>query len=453
VTAYLLGISLFILAAIATQSILGRLLSKRIPIPSVIFFPILLAGMAVFQAGEIAGNSVLMDAGGLVVITSFVAFLGQFVVLRLARREIAKRNGQVLAVIWFIVFLWIGLGYYSFPILWLPYVSDFWIRTMDVYRIWLYFALPMCLLAALGFVRSATRLWSRKPALTLVLLALMVAPMASGVALKENFALNESVNGVLPYTAANAEIPQSIINYFRNDPSQGRILGIDVPFWIYVLPSYVNKPILDGWYPQSKLVVPLVDINDYRLDDLETASDTGRIETWKALISNSQLLDVTWVMVGVTVGKPAASSLFDTLAQANFVQQAVVPYQSVQLMIFKAKNVPTFVDTNGIEVKAVSQPTPDKIMVKLNPTSGPGTLLIKEAYFPTWSAEADGIPLSVRRDASTGYILLNIPPLTSQVTLNQIPQSNSWNMVSALSLMICIVLAAMGMLNRRGSKR
>jgi hypothetical protein len=452
VTSYLLGIAQFVLAAMATQSILSRVLAKRIPVNAVVFFPILLLGMVLFQAGELlpVAYSALTVVGRVVVIASFVIFLGQFVVLRAARQVISRQNGSFLIIAWFVIFLWVGLGYYSMPLLWLPYIREFWIKTMDVYRVWLYLALPMSLLAAVGFLRSATRIWKNRPAYTLMLLALIITPIASGVALKANYAFNNPINGVLPYTAANAEIPQPVIDYFRNDPSQGRILGIEVPLWIYVLPNYVGKPILDGWYPQSKLVTPLVDVNDYRIDDLETTDAAVRLETWKSLIANSTLLDVTWVMLGnITI----ANSLQDSITAANFTQQAVIPYQSGELMIFKTGNVPAFVEANGTQVQALSRPTPDKIIVTLSPSSSASTILIKEAYFPTWAAETDRGRLIVPRESSAGFIQVTVPPDTSQVILHQTPQSNVWNMVSAISLATCVALSAIVILKERRSSR
>ncbi len=454
VTSYLLGIAQFVLAAVAAQSVLGRVFSKRIPLQPLLFFPILLLGMALYQAGEIVASPVLENSGTLVVIASFIVFLGQFIVLRSPRGIISSQNGQVLSVLWFVIFLWIGLGYRSLPLLWLPYISDFWIKTMDVYRIWLYLALPMSLLAAIGLLRSSNRIWNRRPVLTLLLLALVITPIASGVVLKANYTFNQSVNGLLPYSAANAEIPPSVINYFRNDPSSGRILGINVPFWIYVLPNYVGKPILDGWYPQSKLVTPLVNINDYRLDDLETTDEATRLETWGSLVGNSTLLDITWVMVGVVPGNSSVSySLISAITDANFTQQVVIPYQSVELLIFKAKNAPSLVDAKGTIVDAVSQPTPDKIIVTLSTEPVTATILIKEAYFPTWAAEANGQSLNVQRESSTGYMLVTVPPDTAQVTLYQIAQPSTWNLVSGVSMVVILILGTGLLLNRRLSGR
>ena len=101
-------------------------------------------------------------------------------------------------LLWFIVFLWIGLGYYALPLLWVPVIGSIWTRTMDVYRIWLYLAIPLSLLAALGFLRCAAKLLYWKRVTVVFLIALVVAPVGAGVVLKMNYAFSHTVNAVLP---------------------------------------------------------------------------------------------------------------------------------------------------------------------------------------------------------------------------------------------------------------
>ena len=454
VTSYLLGIAQFILAVVGVQVILTKIFARKLRVNAILFFPILFAGMILFQEGEITSSLALKGAGEILVVGSFVIFLGQFLVFRDARKVLSKHDGILFAVIWFVVFLWIGLGYYALPILRLPYLADIWIRTMDVYRIWLYLGLPMCMLAARGFLRSMITLRARKPALVLLLLALTITPIALSAGLKANFVFNSRVNPILPYTAGNAEIPKEVIDYFNNDPSQGRILGISVPLWIYVLPNYVGKPIIDGWYPQSKLVTQLVRINDYRLDDLETTNDTARLDTWKTLIASSRQLDVTWVMIGT---QELASDMVDALSQAEFTKQLTVPYQMTapfqggELVIFKAQKVPSYVDAPEGFVQRVARPNPDKIMLNTSPSSRTTTIVVKEAYFPTWAAEADGKGLTVEKQQSTGFIMLEVPPDTHNVTLYQASQSSLWSIVSSVSLTICLALSVILLIQKRRS--
>ncbi len=461
VASYLLGIAQFILAAVAVQSIVGRTFGKRIPIEATMFFPILFGGMAVFQSGEGVKNGALRDLGGLIVAASFVIFLGQFILLPSARHLLSRHNGTLLAVLWFLIFLWLGLGYYSLPILRLPYINTIWTKTMDVYRIWLYLAIPMGLLAARGLQRSASKLLSWKPVSVILLLALAITPITVSVALKMNYAFNNQVNLVLPYSTANAEIPPAIINYFRSDPAQGRILAINVPFWIYVLPNYAGKPIIDGWYPQTKLVTQLVDINDYRIDDLETQSnDSARVDIWRGLVEKAQLLDITWVMIGDN------GTLANTIMRnTNFTEQLNIPYGNVcktghqcthvDLVVYKAMQTPSPIETTPAsqDLISITRPNPDEIILRLNSPQQDRTMVVKEAYFPTWAATADGQNLPVMRDSDTGYILLMIPAGTTQVILYQKPATNIWNMISVISLIICLCLSAILLTRRTKSGR
>jgi hypothetical protein len=447
VASYLLGLVQFILAAVAIQSILGRNFAKRIPINVTVFFSFLLAGMALFQAGELSASSVIEILGEVIVALSFVAFLAQFVFIRYVRGLVSRRNGNIFAVFWFTVFLWLGLGYYALPVLQLPIINAIWTKTMDVYRIWLYLALPMSGLAARGIVRSISKLINWRPILVILLLALAITPITVSVGLKINYDLNNSVNGILPYSTANAQIPPKIITYFRNDASQGRILGINVPFWIYVLPIYANKTIIDGWYPQTKLVAPLVNINDYRLDDLETApNQTARLDTWKELISQAQLLDITWVMIGDN-GTLATEIMHNT----NFTEQLIVPYGNVNLVIYKSVTVSSYVETepSNFNLTSLTRANPDQIEMTFQPVQQESSVLVKEAYFPTWASTANGAPLVVGKDAASGYILLSLPPGTEQVNLYQRPNETLWNVVSLVSLIICLALTAIVLARRR----
>jgi hypothetical protein len=447
VASYLLGIAQFIFAAVAVQSIIKQNFAKRIPLDAIRFFPLLLAGMAFFQAGEIAALDLLEYLGEIIAALSFAVFLGQFVFFRKARVVLSRSNGTVLTVFWFTLFLWMGLGYYALPVLELPIISDAWIKTMDVYRIWLYLALPMSALSARGIIRSAHRILNWRPFIVFVLLVLAITPVTTSIALKINYDLNNSVNGVLPYSTANAEIPPAIINYFQNDASDGRILGINVPFWIYILPSYVNKTIIDGWYPQTKLITPLVNINDYRLDDLETApNETARLNTWRSLVLQAQLLDITWVIIGDN-GVLAHSVMHD----ANFTEQLTVPYGSVNLVVYKSLKIPAFVTTvsgNLNMINTVSS-NPDRMTISFQPSQEVATIMVKEAYFPTWTATADANPVVVGRDSATGYILLTVPAGTSEISLYQTTNYGVWDTISLISLIVCLALSVALLLRLR----
>ena len=447
VASYLLGIAQFILAAVAIQSIVGRNFDAHIPLRPATFFAPLLAGMAIFQAGEILSLASLDYLGEFVVALSFTVFFAQFIVIPSARKVLARKDGTIFAVFWFLLFLWLGLGFYALPVLQLPVIDAIWIKTMDVYRLWLYLALPMSALAARGLFRAATKLLSRHPVSVALLLILAVTPITVGVAIKARYDLNSPINGVLPYSAANTQIPTGIIDYFQHDSSQGRILGINVPLWIYLLPIYVNKPIVDGWYPQTKLVIPLVNINDYRLDDLETHTPSARFNAWKGLIDQGELLDITWVIIGDN-GTLAAA----LMAGTGFTKELTIPYEGVPLVVYKSLQSQSLVD-GDVNVTAISSPNPDQINMSIQPTATPTAVLVKEAYFPTWRATANGAPLTVMEYKSTGYILLILPAGTESVKLYQHSDQAAWSLLSLITLTAILAITTAVYLRERKTIR
>ena len=437
VVVYLLGIVQFSIAVFAIHPILKEIYKNRLRFSPSYFFILLLVGMGLYETGTSFASVLLAYLGQSIVILSFVCFLGQFLFVG-QTKQMSEKNRVLVIVFWFMIFLWIGLGYYALPLIWLPYVREAWIRTMDVYRIWLYLALPMSALASFGF----KKLLAKAPGklISLGLIVLLATPIAAGVLLKVNYASTAPVNGVLPYTASNAEIPQPILDYFRHDSSSGRILGINVPFWIYVLPNYVDKPILDGWYPQTKLVIPLVNVNDYRIDDLETTPNlTSRLIIWRGLLARADLLDITWVIVG---GRTLANQL---MIAGRFIEQLSVQCPTSQgfidLILFKIVREPSFVVMNSSDfgVQNVSQPNPDEIVLTFSGSVRSSEVLVKEAYFPTWQAMGDNHTIQVGRENSTGYILLTIPAGVTEVILYQNPNEEAWSTISIVALLICCI--------------
>ena len=447
VAVYLLGIIQFALALFAMSILSRKIYGNGIRLPFFMFFISLLGGMATYETGVSLVNPLLAYLGQCIVILSFVCFLGQFLLVNPSSKT-SGDNRILIIVFWFVIFMWIGLGYYSLPLLWLPYIREVWIRTMDVYRIWLYLALPMSALASMGFGKLLLKTPSKLVSLSLIFL--LATPMAVGVLLKVNYAFTAPVNGVLPYTVGNAEIPKPILDYFTHDVSSGRILGINVPFWIYVIPIYANKPILDGWYPQTKLVVPLVNVNDYRIDDLETTpSMAARLAIWGHLIADADALDITWIIIG---GRKLADQL---MIGGRFTEQLAVRYAtsqgSIDLVVYKINRVPSFVDIDSstAEVVNVTQPNPDKIDLTFKATVSPSEALVKEAYFPTWQAVADGHKILISRENSTGYILLAIPTGVTEITLYQNSDEDIWNVVSIIAIVVCCLGLASSLARRR----
>jgi hypothetical protein len=112
----------------------------------------------------------------------------------------------------------------------------------------------------------------------------------------------------------------------------------------------------------------------------------------------------------------------------------------VQLVVYKSTQPQSLVD-GDVNVTGVSTPSPDQMQISVHTTEAVTTILVKEAYFPTWIATADGGPLTVNRDSSTGYIFLILPAGTREVTLYQNANETVWNAISVVSLITALVFA------------
>jgi hypothetical protein len=123
----------------------------------------------------------------------------------------------------------------------------------------------------------------------------------------------------------------------------------------------------------------------------------------------------------------------------DFAERLIVPYAGVQLVVYKSLQPPSLVG-GDVNVTGISRPSPDQINISVDATEAPTAIVVKEAYFPTWMGTADGGPLTVSQDTSTGYILLILPAGTRQVTLYQNANDTVWNAISIITLITALVL-------------
>ena len=189
-----------------------------------------------------------------------------------------------------------------------------------------------------------------------------------------------------------------------------------------------------------------MNITDYRIDDLETTAPKDRLTTWKGLISQAQLLDITWVMVGnATLGA-------QLMQGSGFDEQLSIPYEGLILVVYKSDQ-PSSLIQGRANLTDISRPNPDLINIKLEPSGTADVIVVKEAYFPTWAARADGNLIPVLRDPGTGYILITAPAGTRQLALFQKPDNFVWNALSMLSLITCLGLLVVTRYFRHGRRR
>jgi len=377
------GLIHFLLAAV----IVGQWASRKHGGRNSLFsaFGMLFLGMGIFELGSY-DNVWIMTAGQALVIIALVFLLG-LVTHGLGGRKCSP--AELFLALWFTVFFWLGLGYYAMPLANLPIFQSIW-RSLDIHRYWLYLSIPIALMAG-KVVGRVAHPPVRK--LSMVGLSLILIIVFAGAAVKAGYSLTQDVNPHLPYTTQNAEIPQALLDYFRSKDEYGRILPIRCPMWVYLLPTYTGKALIDGWYPQEKLLPILLDIEDYRINDLETTPN--RTEYWKELVNKNQELDIHWVLIG-----NANSSLVTELCSSTFKQDAFIGYGVNNLTILRntVENPPVRVLDSALgDGVRYHRPEPDKIVLDIPSPIRDLGLIVSEAYYPGWTALIDGKELKVQR--------------------------------------------------------
>jgi len=422
-----LGVVNFSLAVVGIWLAYQSLIRERGKILPVVFLAILLLGMNTYDLGQRVLGQIL------IVISFLIALGGLFAIpiyrILRNRRFLSERGrSDFFSSLWFLVFFWLSLGYYAgLPSLFAPF-EVIW-RTLDIHRFWLYLSVPMSILASKVLAGTAI-LRSSFRKLPLMLCSLLVVGLFVSGSLK-------SMNCY----AMNSQIPSEIVDYFRDETTYGRVLTIRCPTWIYILPLYAGKPLVDGWYPQGKLIQPLLEINDYRINDLPCQSEEDRVRIWRGLIRDADLLGINWVMIGNSE-REYHKKLIDNMrfkedCTINSVEGNITIYKSIE------RNELYKIDSRKVQVK-LSRISPEHILITFQELDRNATLIIKEAYFLGWSARAEGMPLQVARD-SVGYIKLEVPAGTEKIELVQESGKTAPVLTSILLsisyAMVCVLFA------------
>jgi hypothetical protein len=444
VTVALLGVAQFVLAVIGLQILMNKIYHTGQRLKAVYLILLLMAGMSSYEIAELKNFEILKWIGMAIVALAFVVFLTELVQRRIHKGLLRSTANYQFALLWFVLFLWLGLGYYALPPVWFDPMKEVWMK-LDVYRFWLYLAVPMTLLAGVGLVRTARVASRRGRYLAILLIVLIGVPVFVGPAVKIWMTNTYPVNPHLPYSAANAEVPSEIVDYFRSEKSDGRILAVKCPLWIYLLPRIVGKPTIDGWYPQSKLLTRLLNAtSDYRIDDLESAkSDEDRIRVWRMLIDDKEILGIEWVMIG-NLNQTQKRLL---LENSGFSHVLTVSYEDSDIAVYKSTEEVSLVEVSppGAFQVVMTRLSPDHIRLTLAQDCGcrgeTARVQIREAYFPTWVASAEGKPVSLERD-DEGYIQFTAKSWMKTVDITQQSDPELSTLSSAVSLvtLICLLI-------------
>ncbi len=361
--------------------------------------------LTLFILGALSSTFFSIQVGQLLIAAGFIMVL--FTLLQNRSVDSQNVNQSLLScAFWLILFFWLSLGSNALLIQALP----FW-QKLDNMRFFVYASIPQAILAGkyLSSLLEKTAIpisnvhsiaINRKSAVTLICLGIIVSFSFGAVAANLNRA------------TSNTEIPQDIIQYFGNSSEEGRILPIECPKWIHLLPVFTDTPLIDGWFPQAKVLKPLLEINDYRINDLIDHSPEERVEVWQTLISNYKELGINWVMIG--------NNRLYYLMEDN--SDFYLAFSSEQIRIYEAEASPSLVETypqDAMQNLTVTQRKPDEILITIQNLDEPTTIIIKQAYMPYWTATSNSnSPVQLGEDL-TGYIEVKVGPAeNSEVTLN-----------------------------------
>ncbi|MEM4246387.1 MAG: 6-pyruvoyl-tetrahydropterin synthase-related protein, partial [Candidatus Bathyarchaeia archaeon] len=395
--------------------------AKRVRRWFILFFPMLLGSLTAFDIGVTLQSGPIRFLSQVILLAGFIMAFAS--VMKSSGSVVRERSeGYLFLILWFILFFWFSLGGYAVPFSTpkaIPYLKSSWISTLwmslDVQRFWLFLVTPMSALGAEPLTRLIRKASLRSRSKETFLTAIIMLVVVLGGSIKAYYSLTQPISEHLPsyLTASNSVIPQDLIDYFKSSPLDGRILGIRCPLWIYLLPCYTGKPLIDGWYPQGRLLGRILEINDYRINDLEVSNSTERIRIWRSLVADSEALGIDWVIFGDE--NRALQNM--VIGESGFIKVRVIPYGQRILTIYQSpRKNPLITFEPPDHVTWYTRPTPDKILIKYPPLLTDTEVTVREAYAATWRAQADGVELPVTPDEN-GFIRLQVPQKSETIYL------------------------------------
>jgi hypothetical protein len=442
---YSFGVIHFILAMMALYFYVRK---KKLPLALTgFFYGSLIVGLGIFETSLTKAVVPLQTISQIIVALGFLSIL--YVILKLK-----IDTGTRFTALWFIVFLWLSLGGFAVPfstIKAIPYIEVKPIQTLwmslDVQRFWLFMAVPISMLAAKSLtpiIKKLKKKINAKNIICVVFISIIVA----GAGIKAYYSLTQPINEYMPrtYTSANTNVPQPIIDYFKSENRSGRLLCIKCPFWIYILPRYVNKQLIDGWYPQGKILPRILDVNDYRLNDLEATENQQRIPEWKGLIEDAEKLAVNWIMIG-----DKNQSFQQILMEgSNFQEDAVIKHSQGEITIYKSTSPYPMIETIPPSNVSMKHLTPDLIQIQLSQPENVDFVKVKEAYSPCWTAGHADQELTVSK-GNEGYIVIEIRPGVKEFYLYQRQEGfTAYDSISVITLIALSITYLLGWM--RGKK-
>jgi len=366
-----------------------------------------------------------VQLGQILIVIGFTATL--FTLLQNKEMGLASREQNLLGCsLWLVVFFWLSLGTNALLIQVLP----LW-QKLDNMRFFTYASIPLTILAGKYITSIIKKSCIPLSKITNAKLKRrsLVALLCLGIV--TSFTLGVIATSLIKATP-NTNIPEDVIQHFKGNPGEGRVLPIECPKWIHILPIYTNTPLIDGWFPQAKILKPLLEINDYRINDLIDYPVDERLRIWRNLIGNHTLLGIRWIVIG------NASKYHLIEDNPDFT----LTFTSNRIRIYETLETIQLVETypkNAIDNITVTQLNPDRISIETQKIEEYTTVVIKQAYMPYWTATADNdLDVDLRSDA-IGYITVLIEPTDgTHVTLSFSYQK--WPQLQTISILVLLGL-------------
>jgi hypothetical protein len=202
-----------------------------------------------------------------------------------------------------------------------------------------------------------------------------------------------------------------------------------------MIPSYTGKNLIDGWYPQEKLIPSLLEIDDYRINDLETTEN--RAEVWKNLIDQNQELGIHWVIVG-----NSNKTLIRDLTNSTFKQDAFITHQGGNLTILKNTVPNSYVqlitETGNIDYD-FERSSPERINIEITDPFSNVKIFVREANYLGWIATVDNNITNVISNPE-GFILITPERSPNHVTFEYTSSKNPYVWLSLLMISLIILL-------------
>ncbi|MFX1518798.1 MAG: 6-pyruvoyl-tetrahydropterin synthase-related protein [Promethearchaeota archaeon] len=331
---------------------------------------------------------------------------------------------------WFILFFWLTLGprailFAIFPLS----------QALDILRFMLYASIPVSLLGARMFLILMKFLKKSYHSISLpnkFVVSILIIFLSFSFIIP--FIQPRYGQGGMLYAEdifqKNQEIPQPLITYLKDSKAYGRILSIHSPSWVYSLPYYTDKPLIDGWFPQTRFLYPFNELSSYTINDL-VASEQW---VWEYLIDNASLYGIKWVLI-------------DDKEKLHLVESTEfhLALQIDSLHLYEANFAISFIEVeNGYGEIVYERPRPDTILIHVSKATQNLGLLVKEAYFPHWHVENTENNVEVKK-SEIGFISLSINSEINSYEIKLIYEYPLWQRtipitVSILSFVICLII-------------